>query len=59
VLLIGSVVLGAAPALAYEAGGIILRVGAIGTLPTDDSENITPLVVGAQVEADADPAILF
>jgi len=47
VLLIGSVVLGAAPALACEAGDIILRVGAIGTLS------------GAGTLADADPEILF
>ena len=42
-----------APALAYEAGDMMLRVGAAGVYPTGESENITPIAPGAKVEADS------
>ncbi len=42
-----------APALAYEAGDMMLRVGAAGVYPTGDSGNIDALGPGAKVEADS------
>lgn len=42
-----------APAMAYEAGDMMLRVGAAGVYPTGDSEDITPIAAGAKVEADS------
>jgi len=43
----------AVPAHAYEAGDILLRVGAAGVYPTGDSESINGLPAGAKVEADS------
>ena len=40
------------PAVAYEAGDMMLRVGAAGVYPTGDSDNITPIDPNAKVEAD-------
>jgi outer membrane protein len=45
-------VFASAPALAYEAGDMMLRVGAAGVYPTSDSEEITAIAPGAKVEAD-------
>lgn len=42
-----------APVMAYEAGDILLRVGAAGVYPTDESEEITAIAAGAEVEADS------
>lgn len=40
-------------AAAYEAGDMVLRVGAAGVYPTGDSEDITAIGAGAKVEADS------
>lgn len=45
-------VFSSAPALAYEKGDMMLRVGAAGVYPTGDSDNITPIDPNAKVEAD-------
>jgi outer membrane protein len=42
-----------APAMAYKAGDMMVRVGAAGVYPTGDSEDITPIAAGAKVEADS------
>ena len=42
-----------APAMAYEAGDMMLRVGAAGVYPTGDSDDINGLPPGAKVEADS------
>jgi outer membrane protein len=39
-------------AFAYEAGDMMVRVGAAGVYPTGDSDNITPVDPNAKVEAD-------
>jgi len=41
------------PAMAYNAGDMMLRVGAAGVYPTGDSEDITAIAPGAKVEADS------
>jgi len=40
------------PALAYEKGDMMLRVGAAGVYPTGDSETISAVGPGAKVEAE-------
>ena len=45
-------VFASASAFAYEAGDMVLRVGAAGVYPTGDSEDITAIAPGAKVEAD-------
>jgi len=45
-------VFASASAFAYEAGDMMLRVGAAGVYPTSDSEEITAIAPGAKVEAD-------
>lgn len=42
-----------APAMAYEAGDMMVRVGAAGVYPTGESDDITPIAPGAKVEADS------
>jgi outer membrane protein len=42
-----------APAMAYEAGDMMLRVGAAGVYPTGESDSINGLPAGAKVEADS------
>jgi outer membrane protein len=42
-----------APAMAYEAGDMLLRVGAAGVYPTGESDKITPIDPGAKVEVDS------
>ena len=39
--------------MAYEAGDMMLRVGAAGVYPTDESEEISTIAAGAEVEADS------
>jgi len=42
-----------APAMAYEAGDMMLRVGAAGVYPTGESDSINGLPAGSKVEADS------
>ncbi len=54
---LGTVLVGscfaATPIMAYEAGDMMLRLGAAGVYPTDDSDNINGLPAGSKVEADS------
>lgn len=40
------------PLMAYEAGDIMLRVGAAGVYPNAKSDELTPIAAGATVDAD-------
>jgi outer membrane protein len=42
-----------APAMAHDAGDLMLRVGAAGVYPTGESDEITAIAPGAEVEADS------
>ncbi|MCO6412858.1 MAG: outer membrane beta-barrel protein [Thiogranum sp.] len=42
-----------APVMAYETGDILLRVGAAGVYPSGESEEITAIAAGAEVEVDS------
>jgi len=49
---LGGLSLLAMPATAYQAGDFIVRAGAAGVLTDSNSDVITPIAAGAQVEAD-------
>jgi outer membrane protein len=50
-LMTAGLMLGVGSALAYQAGDFVVRAGAAGVLPTGESDEITAIASGAEVEA--------